>query len=223
VDDIVGRLTKVLDTLHIADNTLVVFLSDNGPEEDSFPDSGHTPFRGAKGTTLEGGVRIPAIFRWPNMIAAGRVSDGLFDVTDMFNTSLRIAGIDAIQAVPKDRYIDGIDQSGFLLTDAGQTAREAVYMYNWDQFMAVRWGQYKMSISEVQIGNDNVRAIGGLDNGLIVTPNTATLYNLYIDPKERRNVLTQKAWVAAYAFTPLLTLHGATMAKYPTVTKVRYR
>ena len=88
VDDIVGRLTKLLEDLKIADNTIVFFTSDNGPEEDSYPESGTTPFRGAKGTTLEGGVRVPGIFWWPGMIKPGRVSDGLFDMTDMFNGAM---------------------------------------------------------------------------------------------------------------------------------------
>jgi arylsulfatase A-like enzyme len=108
VDAIVGRLTRLLEELKIADNTLVFFTSDNGPEEDSFPESGATPFRGAKGTTLEGGVRVPGLFWWPGMIKPGRVSDGLFDMTDMFNTSLALAGVDAAKAVPADRTLTGL-------------------------------------------------------------------------------------------------------------------
>ena len=70
VDDIVGRLMKTLEETGQADNTLVFFTSDNGPEEDSYPDSGFTPFRAGKGTTWEGGVRVPAIAYWPGMIKA---------------------------------------------------------------------------------------------------------------------------------------------------------
>ena len=76
-----------------ADNTFVFFLSDNGPEEDTYPDSGFTPFRGGKGTTWEGGVRVPGIAYWPGMIKPARVSDGLFDVMDLFNTSLALGGV----------------------------------------------------------------------------------------------------------------------------------
>ena len=223
VDDIVGRLTHLLEELKIADNTLVFFTSDNGPEEDSYPESGTTPFRGAKGTTLEGGVRVPGIFWWPGMIKSGRVSDGLFDMTDMFNTSLALAGVDAAKAVPADRYIDGIDQSGLLLADAGQSAREAVYFWNAEQFAGARWRYYKMSTSEVQVGSGNIRDFGGLDNAQVLTPLNSYMYNLYLDPKERKSVLIEKAWVPSYALGPLIALHGATMAKYPPKAKIRFR
>lgn len=223
VDDIVGRLTKLLEDLKIADNTIVFFTSDNGPEEDSYPESGTTPFRGAKGTTLEGGVRVPGIFWWPGMIKPGRVSDGLFDMTDMFNTSLALAGVDAGKAVPADRYIDGIDQTPFLLADNGESAREAVYFWNVDQFAGVRWRYYKMAISEIQVGTGSVRDFGGLDNAQVITPLNGLMYNLYLDPKERKSVLIEKAWAPSYALGPLIAVHGGTMAKYPPKAKIRFR
>jgi len=223
VDDIVGRLTKLLEDLKIADNTIVFFTSDNGPEEDSYPESGTTPFRGAKGTTLEGGVRVPGIFWWPGIIKPGRVSDGLFDMTDMFNTSLAVAGVDVGKAVPSDRYIDGIDQTPFLLADNGETAREAVFFWNVDQFAGVRWRYYKMATSEIQVGSGNVRDMGGLDNAQVITPLNGLMYNLYLDPKERKSVLVEKAWAPSYALGPLVAVHGATMAKYPPKAKIRFR
>ena len=223
VDDIVGRLTKLLEDLKIADNTIVFFTSDNGPEEDSYPESGTTPFRGAKGTTLEGGVRVPGIFWWPGMIKPGRVSDGLFDMTDMFNTSRAVAGVDAGKVVPADRYIDGIDQTSFLLADNGESAREAVFLWNVDLFSAVRWRYYKMATSEIQIGSGNVRDMGGLDNAQVMTPLNGWMYNLYLDPKERKSVLIEKAWAPSYALGPLIAVHGATMAKYPPKAKIRFR
>ena len=223
VDAIVGRLTKVLEELKIADNTLIFFTSDNGPEEDSYPESGVTPFRGAKGTTLEGGVRVPGIFWWPGMIKAGRVSDGLFDMTDMFNTSLALAGVDAAKVVPADRYIDGIDQTGLLLADGGQSAREAVFMWNADLFSGVRWRHYKMATSEIQVGSGNVRDMGGLDNAQFITPPNGFMYNLYLDPRERKSILIEKAWAPSYALGPLVALHGASFAKYPPKAKIRFR
>ncbi|MFM7028231.1 MAG: arylsulfatase [Chakrabartia sp.] len=223
VDDIVGRLTHLLEELKIADNTLVFFTSDNGPEEDSYPETGVTPFRGAKGTTLEGGVRVPGIFWWPGMVKAGRVSDGLFDMTDMFNTSLAVAGVDAAKAVPTDRYIDGIDQTGLLLADSGQSAREAVYFWNADLFSGARWRYYKIATSEIQVGSGNVRDFGGLDNAQVITPANSFMYNLYTDPKERKSLLVERAWVPSYALGQLMAVHGATMAKYPPKAKIRFR
>jgi arylsulfatase A-like enzyme len=223
VDSIVGRLTKLLEELKIADNTLVFFTSDNGPEEDSYPDSGVTPFRGAKGMTTEGGVRVPGIFWWPGMIKPGRVSDGLFDLTDMFNTSLSVAGIDATQAIPADRYIDGIDQTSFLLADDGESAREAVYYYNMDMFAGVRWRYYKMALTEYQVGAGDVRAFGGLDNVTLLTAENGFMYNLYLDPRERKSILIEKAWAPSYALGPLMAVHGATMRKYPPKAPIRVR
>lgn len=98
-----------------------------GPEEDSYPNSGYTSFRGGKGTTWEGGVRVPGNANWPGIIKPGRVSDGLFDLMDLFNTSLAVAGIK--DKIPSERYIDGIDQSSFLLSDDGETNRQAVFMH----------------------------------------------------------------------------------------------
>lgn len=223
VDDIVGRLTGLLEELKIADNTLVFFASDNGPEEDSYPDSGVTPFRGAKGMTTEGGVRVPGLFWWPGMIKGGRVSDGLFDLSDMFNTSLSLAGVDAQKVIPADRYIDGIDQSGFLLADDGQSAREAVFYYNADMMAGVRWRYYKMALSEMEVGSGNVHDFGGLDNVHLVVPSSGYMYNLYLDPRERKTLLIEKGWAPAYALGPLMAVHGATMAKYPPKAKIRFR
>jgi arylsulfatase len=223
VDDIVGRLTKLLEDLGIADNTLVFLTSDNGPAEDRFPEAGTTPFRGSKGMTSEGGVRVPGLFWWPGMIRPNRVSDGLFDMTDMFNTSLAVAGIDATKAIPSVRYVDGINQSSFLLADDGQSAREAVYFWRKDLFTGVRWRYYKMSTSEVEIGSGSVRDIGGLDNARDVKPLNGYLYNLYLDPKERKSVLIEKAWAPSYALGPLMAVHAATLTKYPPKTKIRFQ
>ncbi len=81
---------------------------------ESWPDSSYTPFRGSKGTTWEGGVRVPGIFYWKGMIEAGRVSDGLFDFCDVLPTFCALAGVEDL---PEDRFLDGVDQRGFLLAD----------------------------------------------------------------------------------------------------------
>ena len=80
-----------------------------------------------------------------------------------------------------------------------------------------------MSTTEVELGSGNVRDIGGLDNARDVKPLNGYLYNLYLDPKERKSVLIEKAWVPSYVLGPLVALHGATMVKYPTKTKIRFQ
>ncbi len=129
IDYVVGQLVakaRALDATH-GTTTFIFFTSDNGAEEDvhaggiNTSDSGHQPWRGAKGTTWEGGVRVSAIAAMDGLIQEGRVSDGLFDHMDLFNTLARMGGYSEadLQARPElaDRYIDGIDQTGWLLTD----------------------------------------------------------------------------------------------------------
>ena len=140
-DYILGRLVNALEETGQLENTIIFITSDNGPEMELWPDSGFSPFRGAKGSTWEGGMRVPGIFYWKDMISPGRISDGLFDLADLFNTSLALSG--AKDQMPTDRYIDGIDQTSFLLTDNGQSNRKYIYYWLGSNFSAVRVGEYK--------------------------------------------------------------------------------
>jgi arylsulfatase len=165
------------------ENTLVVFTSDNGPAEDNQPDAGFTPFRGAKGTTWEGGVRVPGIAYWPGTIKAGRVSDGLFDLMDLFNSSLALAGVH--DKIAPDRYIDGIDQNSFLLTDNGQSRRQMVYMYADSRFASVRFHEFKLHLMAQAVQNP----FGAIGNTMTGSTGLAPwVYNLYSDPKEQEAV-----------------------------------
>jgi arylsulfatase len=181
VDHIVGRIVDALERTGQASDTLVFFTSDNGPEDDTWPDTGHTPFRGAKFSTWEGGVRVPGIARWPGTIAAGRVSDGLFDLADLFMTAATLGGA----KVPEDRYIDGVDQTSFLLADNGSSNREAVFYYIGDTFSAMRVGPLKFHRYILQPPSDT--GIPGFINGSTLQ-RTAGIYafNLYLDPRERK-------------------------------------
>ncbi len=210
VDDIVGRIMKVLEETGIEENTLVIFTSDNGANEDVWPDSGNNFFRGGKGTTWEGGVRIPCIANWKGMIAQGRKSDGLVDLTDWFNTSLAIAGLN--DKIPTSNYIDGIDQSSFLLDDKGESNRQTVFMYNQTQITALRWAEYKVHF-KVFLTQD-VRQ--NIDESVLVDIGLAPwVYNLYLDPKEQRSSGHRYfEWGMPYA-NYLLGKHMATFKQYP--------
>lgn len=180
VDDIVGRLMKLLRDLKVDNNTLVFLTSDNGPNEDVWPDAGYTPFKGGKGTTWEGGVRVPGIAYWNGMIKPGRISDGLFDLCDLFNTSLSVGG--ALDKIPSTNYIDGVDQASFLLSDTGKSNRNAVFMYSETSLMAVRWQEYKMHI---KVFNTSA-ARKNIDQSTIENIGMSPwVYNLYADPKEQ--------------------------------------
>ena len=210
VDDIVGRLIATLKETGQADNTFVFFTSDNGPEEDSYPDSGYTPFRAGKGTTWEGGVRVPGIAYWPGMVTPGRVSDGLFDLMDLFNTSLALAGIS--DKIPTERYIDGIDQTSFLLDDDGETNRQAVFVYNQADFSGMRWGEFK-GYFKVQLTDQPFSNISM--STYVPVGVSPWVFDLYRDPKER---LTRSNGDYEWAYGPILQLqaaHAATFAKIP--------
>lgn len=179
IDDIIARLVDVLEETGELENTFVFLTSDNGANEDLYPDAGHHPWRGGKGTTWEGGVRVPGIAYWPSMIAPGRESDGLFDLTDLFNTSLAFAG--ALESIPEERYIDGIDQSSFLLDDHGLSRRDSVFMYSENTLMAIRWMEYKIHfrVMLTQAARRNLDET--INVGVGMSP---WVYNLYTDPKE---------------------------------------
>jgi arylsulfatase len=179
VDAYIGEIVKALDDAGVLENTFIFVTSDNGPQLDSWPDNGYTPFRGAKSSTWEGGVRVPGIAYWRGMIKPGRESDDLFDLMDLFNTSLHLSG--ALDKMPADRYIDGIDQTSFLLVDDGRSNREKVYMWAEADLMAMRMYEYKVHFKIIKEHAQwlNIDMTTIEDVGL-----APWLFNLYIDPKE---------------------------------------
>jgi arylsulfatase len=177
---------------------------------DSWPDAGYTPFRGAKGTTWEGGVRIPAVVYWKGMITPGRQSAELFDLTDLFGTTLTLAGISHDQ-LPDDRYYDYIDQTSFLLHDQGLSNREIVYYWWGTELMACRMREYKAHVKVILEQSTHMYIDKALIQDVALAP---WLYNLYIDPKEEMPVGHRRnAWLATMG--QILKEHAATFKKYP--------
>ncbi|MDQ6696933.1 MAG: arylsulfatase [Actinomycetota bacterium] len=196
LDDIVGRLIGALRETGQLDNTLVLITSDNGPEMETWPDAAYTPFRCAKGSTWEGGVRVPAIVTWPGTIAAGRASDGLFAFSDLLPTVLALAG--ESDRLPDDRFIDGIDQTSFLLAPDGQSNRKHNYYWLGQLFSALRVGEYKFMLSSITDDSTDVVNPGGF-TGVAQKYPYGRLYNLYLDPKETRSYLIRKlAYLEAF-------------------------
>jgi arylsulfatase A-like enzyme len=224
VDWVLGELLKTLEETGQRENTFVFLSSDNGAEEDVMAggiftsDAGHQPWRGAKGTTWEGGVRVSGIASWPGMIQAGRKSDGLFDQMDLFATAISLAGVD-LDTLPTDRYYDTIDQTSWLLTnsDDKQTSnREAIYYWYGQDFYGVRWMFMKRMERIMTIGtNPGPGTFGGLFNATkseTTDPTLGWYYNLYMDPKER--IPTTRTWSIA----PLVELSirsKLSFLKYP--------
>jgi arylsulfatase len=153
-DHHVGQLLDKLDELGIADNTIVVYSSDNGSQTNTYPDGGTEPFRGEKGTTWEGGFRVPALIRWPGVVEPGRVINDVVNHQDWLPTFLRAAGVPNINAKLKQGHtagartykvhIDGVDQTE-LLAGRGPGARETVFFFDDNANLnALRWRDWKI-------------------------------------------------------------------------------
>jgi len=209
VDTYIGEIVDALDRAGVLENTFIFITSDNGPQRDSWPDTGYSPFRGAKSSAREGGVRVPGIAYWKGTISPGRESDGLFDLMDLFNTCLDLAG--AEDKVPDDRYIDGICQTSFLLCDQGQSCREKVYIWAGKDLMAMRMYEYKI---HVKVMTTHAQWLD-IDMTTVASVGIAPwVFNLYIDPKEEYPVgHRMNAFVAPMLAE--LKAHAATFRKYP--------
>lgn len=195
VDALIGEMVAELEKTGLLENTLIFITSDNGPQTDSWPDNGFTPFRGSKSTTWEGGVRVPGIAYWKGMISPGRESADIFDLMDLFNTSINIAGASA--SLPQDRYIDGIDQTSFLLADKGESKRDRVFMFIDVNLMAFRLHEYKMHFKYTT----DTRLNANIDQSTIYQTGLAPwLFNLYTSPKEdQTDGHVMNAWTAVVA------------------------
>jgi arylsulfatase len=199
VDQWIGDLMAKMDELGIANNTLVIIMGDNGHFTKYSPQSGYTPmiFRGGKGDTSEGGVRVDAFVRWPGMIEANSVAGDIVHVTDLFTTIARLGG--ATDRIPTDRIIDGVDQTSLMLNGDTHGRRDYVFIYNINKLEAVVKEQYKLAIPG-----------GNIENAIL-----AKFYDLFRDPQERYPVSTEiGAWGGA-KFVRMVQRHVKRKAKYP--------
>jgi len=158
-DDMVGQLLKELDDMGIADNTIVVWTTDNGAEVFSWPDGGTTPFRSEKATNWEGAVRVPMMIRWPGVIKPGSLFNGIASHEDMLTTLVAAAGEPGIADKCKTGcsaggetfkvHLDGYDLQPWLKGDVAESPREEFLYWNDDgQLVALRYNQWKMVFKE---------------------------------------------------------------------------
>ncbi len=161
LDDCVGTVTQHLQDIGEADNTIVVFTTDNGTETFTWPDGGNTPFKGEKGTAYEGGFRVPAIVRWPGHVQPGRVENGIFSGLDWLPTLSAAAGNTNItEQLLKgvklgDRtyknHLDGYNQLA-LLEGKGPSVRHEVFYFAGPQLGAVRIDDFKFQFIQQPYG-----------------------------------------------------------------------
>jgi arylsulfatase len=198
LDGWIGEILDEMETLGIADNTLVVIMGDNGHFTKYSTGSGFTPmiFRGGKGDATEGGVRVDAFARWPGMIEPGAIVGDIVHVSDLFTTIARLAN--AHEGIPRDRLIDGVDQSALLLEGELHGRRDYVFIYSGNKLEAVVKEQYKLNVP------------GPGENPIV-----AKFYDLYRDTREEWPVSTEiGAWGGA-EFVRVVQRHVMRKQKYP--------
>ena len=199
VDGWIGEIVAEVDRLGIADNTIIVVMGDNGPflQYAGIGGVSDRVYRGGKADVLEGGVRVNAYMRWPAAIKPGTTVQDMVHVSDLFTTFARITG--AMQKVPRDRVIDGVDQSGVLLLGEGRGRRDYVFIYDGPTLKAVVKNKYKMHLPPPG-----------------TNPIAANVYDLYRDPREERPVDSIKygPW-AGGQFANMVKRHMAVKKKYP--------
>jgi arylsulfatase A-like enzyme len=188
LDDIVGSVMKKLKDLGVDKNTILVFTTDNGTENFTWPDGGQTPFAGGKGTVLEGGFRVPAIVRWPGKVPADKVENGIMSGMDWFPTFLNAAGdpnivqeLKAGKDLDGQKYkvhLDGYDQTN-LITGKGPSNRHEVLYFAEGQLGAIRIDDWKYRFIDQPGG-----WLGGT-----VHPEVPVITNLRLDPLERTGFL----------------------------------
>jgi arylsulfatase A-like enzyme len=184
LDDIVGSVMKKLKDEGLDDDTIVVFTTDNGTENFTWPDGGQTPFAGGKGTVMEGGFRVPAMVRWPGHVPAGKIENGIISGLDWFPTLAAAAGNpDIVAQLKKGQklddttykvHLDGYNQLD-LITGKGPSARNEIFYFAEGTLGAVRIDDFKYRFVDQPNG-----WFGGT-----VKPDIPILTNLRLDPFER--------------------------------------
>lgn len=184
LDDSVGALLKHLDEIGEADNTIVIFTTDNGAEVFTWPDGGMTPFKATKGTVFEGGFRVPAIIRWPGHVKPGTVENGIFSGLDWFPTLVAAAGNPSVtdqllKGVKLDgrtykNHLDGFNQMD-LLCGMGPSARHEVFYFGGAELGAIRIDDFKFQFYQQPFGWPGEKT----------TTDMPTIVNIRQDPFER--------------------------------------
>jgi arylsulfatase A-like enzyme len=214
-DGHVGQLLELLDKLKIADNTIVVYTTDNGAECMSWPDGGSTPFKGEKDTNWEGAFRVPCLVRWPGVIKPGRVVNQMCAHEDFIPTFAAAAGEpDLVGKLKKGTalngksfrvHLDGHDLLPFLKGEVKESPREGFLYWSDDgDLLALRVRNWKVAFMEQNTQNSPQTPIGVWE-GQFTKLRGPQLYNLRADPFERA---TDSAWYAdwkahrAFLFVP---------------------
>ena len=206
-DELIGKMLNKLDKLGIADDTIVMYSTDNGPHYNSWPDAGITPFRAEKNTNWEGGWRVPAFVRWPGKIEAGSVLNGIVSHQDWLPTLLAAAGEPKIKEkllkghkIGNRTYkvhIDGHNMVPYLTGEVKESPREFFFYFSDDgDCIGLRMGDWKMVLAEQRA----TRMMCWAEP--FVPLRMPKMFNLRRDPFERAddNSNTYWDWIFDHAF-----------------------
>lgn len=197
LDGWIGDLMAEVDRLGVADNTIIIAMGDNGAMGQGVPYTGFTDmvYRGFKGHTTEGGIRVSAFIRWPGVIEAGSKVGDMIHVSDLFTTLSTVAGASA--HIPTDRVVDGIDQTNLLLKGDSHGRRDYLHVYDGPSLRATIKEEFKI----------HWPAAGTAGFKL-------PIYNLYRDPREENALKTQGMWTVAF-FDEMRARHVKLKETYP--------
>jgi arylsulfatase A-like enzyme len=226
-DEQVGSLLKKLDELGVASNTIVVYTTDNGNELMLWPDGGYAPFRGEKGTSWEGGFRVPCLIRWPGQIKPGTELNGVQSHEDLFVTLAAAAGMPDLKTellagkkmgdTTYKVHLDGYNQLDYWTGKSDHSARREFFYYDETDLMAIRVDGWKMHIGVKHKGS-------WFDEKSY--PSVPYLVNLLMDPMEKmtpdseewgyigKKFLARKLW-APTAATPFIAAHLKSLLEFP--------
>jgi len=226
-DEQVGAILNKVKELGVADNTIVIYSTDNGNELMFWPDGGYAPFRGEKGTTWEGGVRVPCLISWPGHIPGGRVSNGIQNHEDLYVTLAAAAGLPNIKEDLLKGYkmgdttykvhLDGYNNLDLWTGKTEKSARREIFYYDETDLMALRVDGWKMHIG-VKMHNNWFDPKS--------YPSVPYIVNLLMDPMEKmtpdseefgyigRLFFAQKLWAPTGA-GPFLAAHLKSLEEYP--------
>jgi len=188
LDDSIGGILQHLQEIGEADNTIVIFTTDNGAEVFTWPDGGMTPFKGTKGTSFEGGFRVPAIIRWPGHVKPGRVENGIFSGLDWLPTLAAAAGnpnitqqlLTGVKLGDRSykNHLDGYNQLA-LLEGTGPSARHELFYFSGPNMGAIRMDDFKFQFLQQPYGWPGEK----------ITTDMPSITNIRQDPFERTSTL----------------------------------
>ncbi|MBB6326543.1 arylsulfatase [Algoriphagus iocasae] len=226
-DELIGKILQKIKDMGEEDNTIVIYSTDNGNELMYWPDGGYAPFRGEKGTTWEGGLRVPMLVKWPGKIPAGTYSNGIQSHEDLYVTLAAAAGAPNLKEelltgkkignTTFKTHLDGYNNLDLWTGKTDKSARREMFYYDESDLMAIRVDAWKMHIGVKH---------GGSWFDEKSYPSVPYIVNLLMDPMEKmtpdseewgyagRKFVAQKLW-APTAAVPFIQAHLKSLLDYP--------